>query len=109
MIPGPKKTLILQRNVGTTTIHGQSDDWGDYKRITGVLATASGSKGIYYDRHGIQATHTFYMDYPRGFMPTEYDRIRYGTRYFMITFVDNADNRNTHLELALQEGVGKNR
>jgi len=110
MVVGTKTTVILQRNSGASDgIWGNSDTWGDLKRVVGVLIPVSGSRGDYYDRLGVQASHIFRMDYPNGYTVTTADRIRHGTTYYMIKWVQDLNNRHHELELALEEGVGKNR
>jgi hypothetical protein len=106
LIPGKKTTLVLQRFTNTADgLGGFSDTWEDKRSISGVLTPMSGNKQILYDRLGVVADQTFFVDIPVGLTITEHDRFRNGAIFYQIKYKKQWDH---HIEFALETGKGKN-
>ena len=85
---------------------GWEESWVDRGYFVGQLSVVSGREIILSDKTTVVSTHKFYIDYPKGdLIPQEKDRFVYNSRIFDVLFVGNPANKNSHLEIELEEKV----
>jgi len=101
---GKKITCYLQRKTSPTktadAMGGWTESWEDIKTFRSKMSVSKGNENIMYNKETVISTHTLTCDYFSGM--TEKDRIRIGTDYYDIKFIDNIEQLSIGLKVYVE-------
>ena len=82
-----KSTTIDRKTITEGDCSGDTTFWTTLATVTAAIATISGSEAIRADKLGVKASHIMYINVISGL--TENDRVKQGSIYYKVKFVDN--------------------
>ena len=99
-----RNRIELQSSTTTTDSVGQqSHVWTTYTTVWATIHHLTGKETLNAQQLVAEITHRVTIRYNSSLNATH--RIKYGTRYFYINFINNANERNEYQEIMCKEKI----
>ncbi len=98
---GKKVKCYLQRKTRTDDdMGGWTETWEDIKTLKSKMSVSKGNENITYNKETVISTHTLMCNYFSNI--TEKDRIKIGSNYYDIKFIDNVEQLGVYLKVYVE-------